>query len=281
LKILLIGGNGFLGSRLLPSLIKTNNDIVIASRYPAPNQLKITPGDALGIGLNEFDLIINAAGKYGVKDTKEEINLTFEANVGVSTSISKSIQLIRKGVINLSSYFEILPKKSPIRNIYYTESKAMGNKILQNTCDRYEKYYSRVILYDNYDKDLSRGKFLDKLIQSIISGESMNIRNVEGYLNLLGTDQITEAIIQIVESFKSSPPLVGRIDIKNQNSYKIIDLITKAEVLSGRRLKFTNLEQNVDYELQKVILEKIKNQTNFILNDEVSTYLEKMLKTSV
>ena len=119
MKILLIGGNGYIGSRLFKPLVVAGNHVIIASRNPGPNQLKIQPGKDLGLVSNQFDLIINAAGKYGRKETDEEFKLTFEANTEVCKSISNSINLLSKGVINLSSYFEILSNKSPTRNIFY------------------------------------------------------------------------------------------------------------------------------------------------------------------
>jgi nucleoside-diphosphate-sugar epimerase len=280
LKILLIGGTGFIGSRLLSALMAANHQVNVASRNPGPYQIKITPGEALGIGFNEFDIVVNAAGKYGVKESKEEINLTFEANIGVCTSISKSLHSITKGVINLSSYFEILPKESPTRNMYYAKSKVIGNEILQNACAICNKKYSRIVLFDNYDKDLSRGKVLDKLIQSVLASQSLTVKNVQNFINLLSTDQVTEAVVQVVESFKTSQPLIGRIDIKNQKSYKILDLIQLVESFSGRRLHFENLDQNLDFELQKVVLEKKETHINFNLSDEVPSYLKKMLKFS-
>lgn len=281
MNILLIGGNGFIGSRLISSLLSANNKVIVASRNPGPNQLKILPGEALEIAPNEFDLVINAAGKYGVKQTKEEINLTFEANVGVCTSISRSVSLISKGVINLGSYFEVLPMESSNRNIYYTKSKVIGNDILQSACDSSKKYYSRIILFDNYNEDLSRGKILDKIIQGALTKELININNVESLLNLLSTNQISESITKIVESYKTSQVLAGRVDIRNQNSYKILDLIKLVESFSGRKLSFTNLDQKLDYELQKLILEKKASPNNFNLIDEVPSYLEKMLRLSL
>jgi nucleoside-diphosphate-sugar epimerase len=281
LNILLIGGKGFIGSRLISSLVSANNKVIVASRNPGPNQLKVVSGEALEIAPNEFDLVINAAGKYGVKQTEDEINLTFEANVGVCTSISRSVSLISKGVINLGSYFEVLPMESPNRNIYYTKSKVIGNDILQSACDSSKKYYSRIILFDNYNEDLSRGKILDKIIQGARTKELININNVESLLNLLSTNQISESITKIVESFKTSQVLVGRVDIKNQNTYKILDLIKLVESFSGRKLHFTNLDQKLDFEVQKLILEKKESPNSFNLIDEVPSYLEKMLRLSV
>lgn len=280
MNILLIGGNGFIGSRLLSSLIRANNKVVIASRNPTPNQIKITPGEALEICLNQFDLIINAAGKYGIKKTKREKNLTLEANIGVCTSISRSINLISKGVINLSSYFEILPEVSPNRNLYYTESKVIGNDILHKACIQYGKYYSRIILFDNYDKDLSRGKLLDQLIQSAKTGEPLSIRSQNTFLNLLDMNQITDAIVKVVESFNTSTPLTGRIDVKNQKTYKISDLISMVEEFSSSKINYIDLNQNLDYEQQKVISENMESRLNFNFRDEVPLYLEKMFEIS-
>jgi nucleoside-diphosphate-sugar epimerase len=274
----LLGGNGFIGSRLISPLNSAGNEVIIASRNPSPTQLKITPGESLEIELGEFDLVINAAGKYGVKDSKEEINLTNEANMAVCTTISKSIHLISKGVINFSSYFENLPQTSPTKNLYYTKSKIAGNNILKNSCEANNKAYSRIILFDNYDKNLSRGKVLDKLIEAAVKNEFITIKNIENALNLSSVDQISDATVKIAESFKTSQPLMGRIDIKNEKSYKIIELIHKIEDLNSKKLQFTDLSQPIDYELQKVILEKRETEKSINLVDLLPTYLTEMLR---
>jgi nucleoside-diphosphate-sugar epimerase len=279
MRILLVGGNGFIGSRLFTTLSEANFQVTIASRKPKFNQIKLLPWSKLNIESKQFDLIINAAGKYGVEETEDEIKSTFEANVGVCASISHSLHLVNKGLINLSSYFELLNSDTNLGKTYYVKSKILGNNLLEFSCNMNQKYYSRVVLFDNYDEDLSREKLLDRLIKSSMTGESISIRNTQNTINLSSLKSVTNSILSIVNSYKTLEPKVGRLEIKNLRSYKILDLLNKIETLSGNRINFTNLNEAQDLELQNVILENKPQQLT--IDEDIDDYLRNMLGMSV
>lgn len=279
MKILLVGGNGFIGSRLFTTLCEANFQVTIASRNPKPNQIKLQPWSQFKVEPNQFDIIINAAGKYGVQETEEERKSTFEANVGVCASIGLSLHLVNKGLINLSSYFELLNPDTNLGKTYYVKSKTLGNNLLDFWCSINQKHYSRVILFDNYDENLSRGKLLDQLIKSSLTGQSINIRNTQNAINLLSLNGVTNSITRIVESYKTSAPKVGRIEIKNFTSYKILDLLNRIQRFSGERISFTDLKEAQDLELQNVIFEK--NHYQLSIHEDIDDYLMSMLRLSV
>jgi nucleoside-diphosphate-sugar epimerase len=279
MKILLVGGNGFIGSRLCTALSRANFQVTIASRNPRTNQIKLQPWSKLNIEPNQFDIIINAAGKYGVQETEDEIKSTFEANVGVCVSIGHSLHLVSKGLINLSSYFELLDSNSNLGKTYYVKSKTLGNNLLEFWSNMNQKHYSRIVLFDNYDEDLSRGKLLDQLIRSSLTGKSISIRNTENALNLLSLDTVTNSMLRIVESYKTFEPQVGRIEVKNSITYKISDLLDRIQTFSKKQIDFTNLNEAQDLELQSVILEK--NSYQLSIKEDIDIYLRNMLALSV
>lgn len=279
MKILLVGGNGFIGSRLLTALCESNFQVTIASRNPNSNQIKLQPWSELNIEPNQFDIIINAAGKYGVQETEHEIKSTFEANVGVCASIGHSLHLVSKGLINLSSYFELLDSSTNLSKTYYVKSKTLGNNLSEFWCNMTQKYYSRVVLFDNYDEDLSRGKLLDQLIKASLSGEKISIKNTQNLLNLLSLNTVINSILRIVESYNTLEPQVGRIEVKNSTSYKISDLLDRIQTLSKEQIDFTDLHEAQDLELQSVILEK--NSYQLSIKEDIDNYLRNMLELSV
>jgi nucleoside-diphosphate-sugar epimerase len=278
MKILLVGGNGFIGSRLCTALSRANFQVTIASRNPKTNQIKLQPWSKLNIEPNQFDIIINAAGKYGVQETEDEIKSTFEANVGVCVSIGHSLHLVSKGLINLSSYFELLDSNSNLGKTYYVKSKTFGNNLLEFWCNISQKYYSRVVLFDNYDEDLSRGKLLDQLIRSSLAGKSISIRNTQNALNLLSLNTVTNSILRIVESYRTFEPQVGRIEVKNSLTYKISDLLDRIQTFSKKQIAFINLNEAQDLALQSVILEK--NSYQLSIKEDIDNYLRNMLDLS-
>jgi nucleoside-diphosphate-sugar epimerase len=279
MKILLVGGNGFIGSRLFTALSEASFQVTIASRSPKTNQIRLQPWSKLNIESNQFDIIVNAAGKYGLQETEDEIKSTFEANVGVCASIGHSLHLVSKGLINLSSYFELLNSNTNLGKTYYVKSKTLGNNLLEFWCNMNQKNYSRVILFDNYDNDLSRGKLLDQLIKASLTGESIRIRNTQNSLNLLSLNTVINSILRIVESYKTLEPQVGRIEVKNSLSYKISYLLDRIQTLSKKHIDFSNLNEPQDLDLQSVILEK--NSYQLSIKEDIDDYLRKMLELSV
>jgi hypothetical protein len=141
------------------------------------------------------------------------------------------------------------------------------------------KYYSRVILFDNYNEDLSRGKLLDQLIKSSLTGRSIRIRNTQNALNLLSLNTVTNSILSIVDSYKTLEPQAGRIEVKNSLSYKISDLLDRIQTLSEKQIDFTNLNEAQDLELQSVIIEK--NSYQLSIKEDIDNYLRNMLELSV
>ncbi|CAB4572734.1 unannotated protein [freshwater metagenome] len=276
MRILLVGGTGFIGSRLFKTLVSEGFQVVVASRNPNHSQIKINPWEALEIKPNSFDLVINAAGKYGLKDDVEEKKSTIEANIGIATSIGRSTHLINKGVINLSSYFELANSYSKVGNSYYVRSKTLCNDFLEQWCAINQKYYSRIVLFDNYDKDISRRKFLDQLLMASLSGSTLDVKNTENVINLLSLRAICESISKVSSSYKTLDPQVGRIELKNSDTYRISELIDKVESISGQNLAIVNRNEDIDLDLQKVIFQKNHNQVE--IHENIDNYLRFMLK---
>lgn len=246
MKILIVGSSGFLGSRIVTGLLKDGHDVVTTSRISVPESVVVSAWECLDISSLGIDVIINAAGRYSKVETQDEIKNTLDSNVGIATSIANSVMNVNYGVINLSSYFELLPSSSKISTTYYTKSKILSNEVLELYSSIYEKQYSRLVLFDNYDKDLSRNKILDSLLKAALTQEKIVLNNSHSRVNLLSTTSIVAYICKIVNSLNTGNPLIGRRDLKDSKSYSILELIDMIEKGLGKKINYVDLESELD-----------------------------------
>jgi nucleoside-diphosphate-sugar epimerase len=252
-KILVVGSSGFLGSRIVVGLLRDGHDVISTCRIPRPGFVSVSAWDNLDISSMGIDLIINAAGKYGKVESQDEIKDTLDSNVGIAVSIANSIMHVNIGALNLSSYFELLPLNSKTSNTYYTKSKILSNHVLELYSSIYEKRYSRIILFDNYDKDLSRDKILDSLLKAAITQKEIVLKNSKSRLNLLSTTAIVDGIRRIVTSMSTENPTIGRSDIKNLKNYSILELINIIEKELGKKINYEDLGFEMDGESDRLL----------------------------
>jgi nucleoside-diphosphate-sugar epimerase len=97
MKILVIGGSGFIGTRLVDELLKTGHDLAIFDKNPSPsfNHL-VTIGDvrelnALNKALKGVDVVYNLAAEH--RDDVTPTSLYYDVNVQGAKNIVKAAEL--------------------------------------------------------------------------------------------------------------------------------------------------------------------------------------------
>lgn len=255
MNILVVGSTGFIGSRLIKELEKSNHQVFESSRNIVAGKVHVNAWEKLDIEDLEIDLVINASGKYSRTSSINNIKEIFDSNLGTATSISKSLKYVSRGVVNLSSYFELLPELSEIRKSHYAISKVLANEILSKHSQENEISYSRIVLYDNYDIDLSRNKVMDLLIKSLISGDVIKINNEKSPINLIESSEVVNGLIKVVNSYESTDPFIGRIDLKSRESTNILEIINLIMKISQKDFKYINQSMNIDPYLESIVVD--------------------------
>lgn len=263
MNILVVGSSGFIGSRLIKKLEESNHQVFESSRNKDAGKVQVTAWEEMEIESLEIDLVINASGKYLKSSNLNNIKEIFDSNLGTAISISKSMKYISKGVLNFSSYFEFLPEMSEKRKLHYTTAKILANEVLSKQSQVNEISYSRIVLYDNYDIDLSRNKVVDALIKSSISGESIKINNEKSPINLIELNEIIDGVIKIIDSYESDVPIKDRIDLKSVESTNILEVIKLITKISQRELNYINEDYELDPYLEKIITDDSYRMNGF------------------
>jgi nucleoside-diphosphate-sugar epimerase len=97
MKILVVGGSGFIGTRLVDELLKTGHDLAIFDKNPSPifNHL-VTIGDvrelnALNKALKGVEVVYNLAAEH--RDDVTPTSLYYDVNVQGAKNIVKAAEL--------------------------------------------------------------------------------------------------------------------------------------------------------------------------------------------
>jgi nucleoside-diphosphate-sugar epimerase len=277
LNILVAGSSGFIGSRLIKKLEKSNHSVFESSRNNIAGKVQVKSWEEMEIEGLEIDLVVNTSGRYLRTTSLNNIKDIFDSNLGTAISISKSMKYISKGVLNLSSYFEFLPEMSENRKSHYTTAKVLANEVLSGHSQVNEISYSRIVLYDNYDIDLSRNKVLDALIKSSISDESIKINNEKSPINLIELNEIIDGVIKIIDSYESEDPIKGRIDLKSAESTNILEVINLITKISQKEFKYINEGFDVDPYLEKIIKDDSYRMDGFGEVIRIESFIRKIL----
>jgi nucleoside-diphosphate-sugar epimerase len=265
MKILVVGSSGFLGSKIASCLKSLGHEIVETSRSYENGKVQIKAGEPLYINELGIDLLINASGYY--RKDNLYLRTTLDSNLGICNSIARSVENVGLGVINLGSYFELAHESHAVNSMSYTVSKRLGTSILESYSSLYGKRFTQVILYDNYDTDLSRGKILDKLITSAISGEEIEISNIKSKVNLLHVSAIINGVIKIVQSYQTLDVIEQRVDLMSAEPITIEDIIFKIESSLEKEIRYRDNGRELDLNLQSLLV-----GNSYMLKDLVSEF---------
>lgn len=279
MKILVVGSSGFLGSRIASRLKNLGHEIVETSRNYEIGKVQIKVGEPISIDELGIDLLINASGYY--RKDNLYLRTTLDSNLGICNSIARSIENVRLGVINLGSYFELAHESHAINSMSYTISKRLGTSTLQSYSRLYEKRFTQVILYDNYDKDLSRGKLLDKLITSAINEEEIEISNINSKINLLHVSAVIDGVVKIVQSYQTSNAVEQRIDLMSAEPVTIQEIIFKIENSLGKEIRYRDKGLGLDLNLQSLLIGNSYMLKDLVSEFELDDFLGSINKSSL
>ena len=154
-KILILGGNGFIGKSLLSKINHLENSISIVSRKKFLSKYKIITGDLINDCEKlkklflDFDIIFNCAGE--LQDEKEMKKLHIDSLTNIVEFLSteslkekkkiKWIQVSSIGVFGFSKKEEYIDENS-LKNPsnYYEKTKLASEQIIINSANEYFEY---------------------------------------------------------------------------------------------------------------------------------------------
>ena len=237
MTILVIGSNGFLGSRIKKKLEMSGLDVLGSSRSLIGSNLESLVIEKVSESQsNDFEVIINASGNYSNSNKIEDLAKNIESNTLMSLQIAKLVTKATKKVINLGSYFEYAPTIPGKSWSQYALSKALGRITLEEYFHEKDTKFVSCILYDNYCEDISRRKFVDQLIYSIKNNFTLKVTDLNHQMDLINTDYLVDRIIEI--SLSRSESQENQYQIRSGEVFSTGEIIALAKECSGKDVTY-------------------------------------------
>lgn len=191
--VALFGANGNLGSRLLRNSSSENYLLVPVTRSGFSNH------DFFLTSKNEIihdcgivpDLIVNLSNYYSPIESSENIKLMQDAIIGTKNIINKHVENFGIDVISASTYFQYAPEEFRPWSAY-ADMKSQAQEEFINSSKKNSNQFTDFVMFDNYGGK-SRGKFLDRVVESIRTGEEVAATGGEQLINLTHLDDISLA----------------------------------------------------------------------------------------
>jgi len=221
MKILVIGGNGFIGSHLCESLVNldydvTSWDIIFDSNSDHVDCKKtvvdITKNDSVGNRLGNYDLVIHLAAVSRVEDAQADPIRCFQVNVLGVLRILESLKNSKTKLIFSSSrevYGE--PKEIPVKESYeknpstiYGNSKLVAEQLLKTYRKLYGLDYITLRLTNVYGspRDL-RLRVIPRFIELSKKGSPLTINGGKQVIDFMFIDDVVDGITKVVNMIDS------------------------------------------------------------------------------
>ncbi len=212
MNILIFGGRGKIGSHLTYRLEARGHSVHLASRIAggSPKNLEYVAGRELNLsGHKNFDLIVNASGKYYVSPSLDQLVIMNSSIVDVAISIAKTNKSVRAPILNLSSYFQFLPKAS-VAVSDYIRYKQAASDILHESAQKLGIGLYDIVLLDNFGFT-GHKRFLEVLIESFKTGSPLNCSFKETPINLIHAQDLLDGLVKAAENLIKSSRLPDRV----------------------------------------------------------------------
>lgn len=204
MNILILGGNGYLGSKVTHSLIEKGHTVVCTKRNHSDlfrlkditDQINWIPAsiDAVETATRytTFDYVINMACNYG------KGNVLYD-NV-LEANIEFPLRVLNKTVEGGTKYFLTIGTGLPDELNMYSFSKKMFSEFGRFYSEKHQITFNSLLLEMFYGADEPQNRFLPSIINKMIHGEDVDITLGTQHRDIICSDDIVKAIMTVVGS---------------------------------------------------------------------------------
>ena len=256
-NILLTGSTGFIGSELLKYLSNYNKVyITVRKKYKInsnnKNIIKIYFNSHKNLSYKikkiKIDTVVHCATHYVKNHNFEDIKELSESNIIFGNIILENLKIMKvKKFVNFSTVWENYDgKKDNCYNLYSAYKAGFGKIISFYKKENKNIKFLNLVISDTFGLRDKRKKLVNLLKINYKRNLVTKVISKNLYINLLNVIDIVSAIKLILKKKYKSDTYI----LKNQNNFKIYDIIKKIEKYSQKKIK-------VKWLSNKIIKEKI------------------------
>jgi UDP-glucose 4-epimerase len=239
-RILVTGGDGFIGSHLVAKLDGLGAEVTVASKNKS-GKGKFICIDVTNPSLNfeKYEAVFHLAGIADPRACEKNPEQAFIVNSYGSLNVMEACR--RSGVerILLSSSAHVygIPQYTPIDEKHplkpvsaYGQSKVAAEKIC-------EAYGATILRFFNIYGEEQRGDYLIPTLVSNLGEESITLRNLDSKRDFVYVDDVVDAMLLAVDYPKECFNIGSGI---GQSPKEVAELLFK---ISGKRPRLTSLNK--------------------------------------
>ena len=238
MRILLIGGHGFIGSNLIKKFNREFDFVVISSKKGIDTgdikteYISVTNKKIVKIieTLNP-DIIIHLAALSGLKKCENDPKKAFEVNVTGTENVVEGCLKTNAKLIFISSrevYGSTINEKSNEDDMLnpdniYGQTKVNAEKIIQNAAKNFELNYVILRLTNVYGPGSNSG--VNRIIRESLSKEKILVNGGEQILNFIFIEDVIELIYLVILNNKLSKQILNIGSNDTSSLKKFVELL--------------------------------------------------------
>jgi CDP-paratose synthetase len=278
-KILITGSRGFIGSALKFELQKKGYEVVgthRSSQTGKSDEVLFEPFKQIELGNHaNIEGIIHLAGEYLINTGLGEAERVNASIIGLTTSVAELAGKIRVPIIAAGSFFEKSSEPEILLDTYVL-AKTQARRILEREALISEARVGIVFLYDNYSKNLGRGKFVDLVLEAAISRKILRASSGNQVLDLTHLSDICESLELALLYLNREKSNYVEFQARSYKTRTLRQIVEQVENIVGREIVYWGAladRKNSVYELWDSAIDVPNYKTTI----EFETFIKEVL----